>query len=60
MECERLENEEIGIYNHILKDLYHIQKQELHKIRREKEYNDEVIRKHEMQIDLSDTMIPRP
>jgi len=59
MECEQVENAETEIYNNILKDLYHIQKQELHKIRREKAFSDEVIRKQEMQIDLSDTKIKR-
>ena len=46
------------VYNHILKDIYHIQRQELHKIRKEKQFSDDVIRKQEMQIDLSDTKIP--
>lgn len=58
MECEAIENAEMEVYNQILKDLYQIQRQELHKIRREKEFSDEVIRKQEMQIDLSDTKVP--
>jgi len=58
LECEEIENAEMDIYNHILKDIYRIQRQELHKIRREKEFSDEVIRQEEMQIDLSDTKIP--
>jgi len=59
MECEQLENADTDTYNHILKDLYHIQKQELHKIRKEKVFSDDVIRKQEMQIDLSDTKVKR-
>ncbi|MGN8056244.1 Na+/H+ antiporter [Pedobacter sp. 22163] len=58
MECEAIENAEMEVYNHILKDIYHIQRQELHKIRKEKQFSDDVIRKQEMQIDLSDTKIP--
>lgn len=58
MECEAIENAEMEVYNKILKDLYQIQRQELHKIRGEKEFSDEIIRKQEMQIDLSDTKVP--
>lgn len=57
MECEAIETAEMEIYHSILKDLYRLQKDELYKIRKEKEFSDEVIRKHEMQIDLSDTKI---
>ena len=57
MECAEIETAEMEVYNAILKDLYQVQKQELHKIRKEKEFSDEVIRKHEIQIDLSDTKI---
>ena len=58
MECEAIDQAEMEVYNHILKDMYRIQRQELHKIRKEKAFSDEVIRKQEMQIDLSDTKIP--
>lgn len=59
MECEEIENAEMEVYNDILRDIYRIQRQELHKIRKEKTFSDEVIRKQEMQIDLSDTKIPQ-
>ncbi|SER95452.1 Na+/H+ antiporter [Pedobacter rhizosphaerae] len=58
MECQEIENAEMEAYNDILKDIYKLQRQELHKIRKEKVFSDEVIRKQEMQIDLSDTKIP--
>lgn len=58
MECEEIENAEMDAYNHILKDIYQLQKQELHKMRGEKKFSDEFIRQQEMQIDLSDTKIP--
>ncbi|MEJ7559254.1 MAG: Na+/H+ antiporter [Pedobacter sp.] len=57
MECDEIETAEIKIYNKVLKDLYHVQRTELHQIRREKKFSDEVIRKQEMQIDLSDTKL---
>jgi CPA1 family monovalent cation:H+ antiporter len=58
MGCADIEMAEMEIYNKILRDLYHMQRQELHKIRMEKRFSDEVIRKHEMQLDLSDTKLP--
>jgi CPA1 family monovalent cation:H+ antiporter len=57
MECEQIETAEMKIYSKVLKDLYMLQRNELHQIRREKEFSDEVIRKQEMQIDLSDTKV---
>jgi Na+/H+ antiporter len=57
MECEELESAEIVAYNVILRDLYQIQRRELHLVRKEKIFSDEAIRKQEMQIDLSDTKI---
>lgn len=57
LECEEIANAETEIYNDILRDIYKIQRMELHHIRKEKEFSDEVIRKQEMQIDLSDTKV---
>ncbi|WP_443947470.1 Na+/H+ antiporter [Pedobacter sp. AW1-32] len=59
MECEAVESAEMEIYNDVLRDLYHLQRQELYKIRKEKSFSDEVIRKQEIQIDLSDIKIPK-
>ncbi|EDM35209.1 sodium/hydrogen antiporter [Pedobacter sp. BAL39] len=59
MECEEIESAEMDVYNEVLIDLYHIQRRELFKIRKERIYSDEVIRKQEMQLDLSDTKIAR-
>jgi Na+/H+ antiporter len=59
LECADIETAETKIYNDILRDLYHLQRQELHQIRTEKQFSDEVIRKHEMQLDLSETKLPR-
>ena len=57
MECESVENAEIAIFKKVLKDLYQFQRKELHLIRKEKHFSDEIIRKQEMQIDLSDSKL---
>ena len=57
MECEELETAEVEVFKKVLKDLYHVQRKELHLVRKEKEFSDEVIRRQEMQIDLSDTKL---
>ncbi|RZL17223.1 MAG: Na+/H+ antiporter, partial [Pedobacter sp.] len=57
MECEKYENAEVSVLNKMLKELYQLQRKELHLIRKEKAFSDEVIRAQEMQIDLSDTKL---
>jgi hypothetical protein len=57
MECEEYESIELSVFNKVLKDLYQVQRRELHLIRKEKKFSDEVIRAQEMQIDLSDTKL---
>jgi Na+/H+ antiporter len=57
MECEEYESIEVSVFNKVLKDLYQVQRRELHLIRKEKKFSDEVIRAQEMQIDLSDTKL---
>lgn len=57
LECEEIAHNEMDVYKTILKDLYKLQRMELHAIRKENAFDDELIRKHEMQIDLSDTKI---
>ncbi|RZL02484.1 MAG: Na+/H+ antiporter, partial [Pedobacter sp.] len=57
MECETYESNEVSVFNKVLKDLYQLQRKELHLIRKEKKFGDEVIRAQEMQIDLSDTKL---
>jgi Na+/H+ antiporter len=59
LECADIETQEMQVYNNILRDLYRLQREELHQIRTEKQFSDEVIRKHEMQLDLSETKLPR-
>jgi len=55
LESQKVENTENEVYNRILKDIYHIQRQEIHQLRKEKKFSDEMLRKEEMQIDLADT-----
>lgn len=57
MDCSEDEAAKRNQFNLVLKDIYHAQRLELFHIRKEKEYSDEVIRKQEMQIDLSEAKI---
>lgn len=54
-DLEDQEEKEVTVYNKISRELIKVKRQELHNIRKEKEFSDEVIRREEMQIDLSDT-----
>jgi CPA1 family monovalent cation:H+ antiporter len=57
MECDATQQAEIDLYNKVLIHLYTIQRKELYKMRKEKIYSDEEIRKHESQLDLDETKI---
>jgi CPA1 family monovalent cation:H+ antiporter len=57
MECDATQQEEINLYNKVLIHLYDIQRTELYKMRKEKTYSDEEIRKHESQLDLDEAKI---
>lgn len=57
LECDTMAHQEIERYNHILLDIYNEQRKELFKLRREKAYSDEVIRKQELQVDLDEAKI---
>jgi len=57
MDCSEDEAAKRNQFNLVLKDIYHVQRLELFHIRKEKEYSDEVVRKQEMQIDLSEAKI---
>jgi CPA1 family monovalent cation:H+ antiporter len=59
MECDATQQEEINLYNKVLIHLYDIQRTELYKMRKEKTYSDEEIRKHESQLDLDEAKITR-
>jgi Na+/H+ antiporter len=55
MDCVIIDAAETKVYTAMLKELYDLQRAELHNMRREKIFSDEIIRKHELQIDLADT-----
>jgi CPA1 family monovalent cation:H+ antiporter len=59
MECDDFERIEIEQYAHILHDIYRLQRNELFKLRKEKYYSDEEIRRMEMQLDLDEMKITR-
>lgn len=57
LECDETEQYEIDLYHHVLLDIYTQQRKELFKLRKEKYFSDEEIRKAEMQIDLNELKI---
>jgi monovalent cation/hydrogen antiporter len=44
-------------YHHVLLDIYAEQRRELFKLRKEKAFSDEVIRKQELQLDLDEARV---
>ncbi|WP_199118897.1 Na+/H+ antiporter [Pedobacter sp. ASV28] len=57
LECNDTEIEEIHLYQHVLLEVYAAQRKELFKLRKEKFYTDEEIRKAELQLDLNELKI---
>jgi len=57
LECDTLAHEELERYHHVLLDLYAEQRRELFKLRKEKAFSDEVIRKQELQLDLDEARV---
>lgn len=57
MECNETEWTELRRYQHVLLEIYSLQRKELFKLRREKYYSDEEIRKAELQLDLNELKI---
>jgi Na+/H+ antiporter len=57
LECDTTLKEEADLYNEVLKDIYHVQRQELFILKKEKFFSDEEIRKMEMQLDLNEVKI---
>jgi Na+/H+ antiporter len=57
LECDTLAHEELERYHYVLRDLYAEQRRELFKLRKEKLYSDEVIRKQELQLDLDEARV---
>lgn len=57
LECDETEHREIKKYHHLLLEIYAIQRKELFRIRKEKLFSDEEIRKAELQLDLNELKI---
>lgn len=57
LECAETEKSEVERYRHVLRDIYAHQRKELFRLRKERLFRDEAIRKMEMQLDLDDTKI---
>ncbi|MNK03372.1 Sodium, potassium, lithium and rubidium/H(+) antiporter [compost metagenome] len=57
LECNETEIEEIHVYQHVLLGIYAKQRKELFKLRKEKFFSDEEIRKAELQLDLNELKI---
>ncbi|ASZ11046.1 Na+/H+ antiporter [Chitinophaga pendula] len=57
LECDETEREEIALYNHVVLDLCAVQRKELYRLRAERLFSDEEIRKQEMQLDFDEAKI---
>jgi Na+/H+ antiporter len=57
LECDAMLKEEIELYHAILLDIYTIQRNELHTLRREKNFSDDEIRRQENQLDFDEAKI---
>lgn len=54
LECVDSEYEQTELYQKVLMEIYSVQRMELFKMRKEKIYSDEELRKFELQIDLNE------
>jgi Na+/H+ antiporter len=57
LECDKNSLEDVKEYNHVLIEIYGLQRKELFKLRKENAFSDEEIRKAELQLDLDDLKI---
>lgn len=57
LRCDQVEHHEIETYHRVLNEIYALQRKELFRLRREKFYSDEEIRKAELQLDLNDLKV---
>jgi Na+/H+ antiporter len=57
LECDDTLQKDVDQYNRLLKDIYVLQRKELFRLRKEKVFSDEEIRKAELQIDLDELKI---
>ena len=57
LECDTTEKEEIELYNKVLIDLIKVQRDELIVLRKEREFENELLRKHTEQLDLNEARL---
>lgn len=57
LECDTSVNEEVEAYNKMMLDLYTVQREELFRMRKEKIFSDEEIRRQQDQIDFDEAKI---
>jgi len=57
LRCDQVAHHEIELYHQVLGEINALQRKELFRLRREKHYSDEEIRKAEMQLDLNDLQV---
>ncbi|MNY00977.1 hypothetical protein D3C86_1334880 [compost metagenome] len=57
VECSEMKSVEVKKYQHVLMEIYALQRKELFKLRKEKFFSDEEIRKAELQVDLNELKI---
>lgn len=57
VKCRDTKKEEVEQYHHLLLEIYALQRKELFKMRKHKEFEDSEIRKAELQIDLNDLKV---
>lgn len=57
VECSEMQLVEVKKYQHVLMEIYALQRKELFKLRKEKHFSDEEIRKAELQVDLNELKI---
>ncbi|HZB14285.1 MAG TPA: cation:proton antiporter, partial [Chryseolinea sp.] len=57
LECDTMAQEEIERYHLVLLEIYSKQRKELFRLRKDRAFSDEVIRKQELQLDLDETKV---
>jgi CPA1 family monovalent cation:H+ antiporter len=55
--CDETEKNDVRVYHHHLKEVFAIQRNELARLRKEKLFSDQILRKHAERIDLSEAQI---
>lgn len=57
--CDETAKNEVSRFNNVLRDLFHVQRLEIVRLRKEKIYSEEELRKHEASLDLEESKVTR-